>query len=92
MGVVDDTRCHFCNNERDSIQHIFGQCDCIRHFWNKLETLLRDKCETDVNVHFTENLVSLFVRSALVFLPWFSVCYCFQISYDYADGRFDSIT
>ena len=57
MGVVDDTRCNFCNNQRDSIEHIFWKCDCIRRFWNKLETLLRDKCKTVFNVHFTENLV-----------------------------------
>ena len=56
MGVVDDidTRCHFWNNERDSIENIFLKCNCIIRFWNKLETLSRDKCETDVNVHVTK--------------------------------------
>ena len=58
MGVVDDTRCNFCNNERESIEHIFcNLCDCVRLFRNKLETLLRDNCETVFNAHFTENLV-----------------------------------
>ena len=55
-GVVDDTRCEFCN-ERGSIEHIFWKCDCIRRFWNRLEALLRDKCETVFNAHFTENIV-----------------------------------
>ena len=42
MGVVEDTQCKFCNNERDSIEDIFWKCDCIRSFWNRLEALLRD--------------------------------------------------
>ena len=57
MGVVDNTQCIFFNNERGSIEHIFWKGDCIRRFWNKLERLLRDKCETVFNVHVTENLV-----------------------------------
>ena len=57
MGVVEDTQCKFCNNERDSIEDIFWKCDCIRSFWNRLEALLRDKCETVFNVHLTENRV-----------------------------------
>ena len=55
VGVVDDTRCTVCNNQRDSIEHVFWECDCIKGFWNKLDTLLRHKCETVFNVHFTEN-------------------------------------
>ena len=59
MGVAEDTRCDICHNERDCIEHIFWKCDCIRRFSNRLETLfnlLRDKCQTVFNVHFTENL------------------------------------
>ena len=32
MGVVDDTRCKFCNNERDSIEHIFWKWDYNKRF------------------------------------------------------------
>ena len=70
MGVVDDTRCNFCNNERD----VFWKCDCIRRFWNKLEKLLRDKCEAVFKVHFTENLVLVGVDN---YENRFSIrCYC----------------
>ena len=34
IGVVDDIRCNFCNNERASIiEHVFWKCNCIRLFW-----------------------------------------------------------
>ena len=33
MGVVDDTRCNFCNTERGSVENIFGKCHCIRRFF-----------------------------------------------------------
>ena len=35
MGVVDDTRCIVCHNERDSIDHVFWKCDRIRQVWKK---------------------------------------------------------
>ena len=33
MKVVNDTKCKFCTNERDSIQHVFWKCDYIIRFW-----------------------------------------------------------
>ena len=36
-GDVDDTRCNFCNNKRDSIEHIFWRWYCVRRFWNRLD-------------------------------------------------------
>ena len=67
--------CIFCNNDRDSIEHVFWKCDCIRRFWNKLETLLRDKCQTVFNVHFTEYLVLLGVDNYMKTESVFD-CYC----------------
>ena len=30
---------------------------CIRHFWNSLEMILKEKCQTAVNLQITENRV-----------------------------------
>ena len=57
MGVTANTQCGFCNDEKDSIEHMFWECACIRRFWTSLETTLKEKCETALNVKFTQNLV-----------------------------------
>ena len=36
---------------------MFWECACIRRFWTSLETILKEKCETALNVKFTQNLV-----------------------------------
>ena len=36
---------------------MFQKCACIRRFWTSLETILKEKCETVLNVKFTQNLV-----------------------------------
>ena len=56
MGVTANTQCSFCNGEKDSIEHMFWKCACIRRFWTSLETILKEKCETALNVKFTQNL------------------------------------
>ena len=32
MGVTANTQCSFCNGEKDSIEHMFWKCACIRRF------------------------------------------------------------
>ena len=57
MGVTANTQCGFCNDEKDSIEHMFWKYACIRRFWTSLERILKEKCETALNVKFTQNLV-----------------------------------
>ena len=57
MGVTANTQCGIYNDEKDSIEHIFWEYACIRHFWTSLETILKEKCETALCVKFTQNLV-----------------------------------
>ena len=57
MGVTANIQRGFCNDEKDSIKHMFWKCACIRRFWTSLETILKVKCETALNVKFTQNLV-----------------------------------
>ena len=54
-GVTANTQCGFCNDEKDSFEHMFWKCACIRRFWTSLETILKEKCETALK--FTQNLV-----------------------------------
>ena len=36
---------------------MFWKCACIRRFWTSLETILKETCDTALNVKFTQNLV-----------------------------------
>ena len=57
MGVKECHDCSFCESEKDSIVHLFWRCPWINNFWNKLENLVRDKCENAKYVRLTENIV-----------------------------------
>ena len=58
MAVTANTQCGFHNVEKDSTEYLFwGKCACIRRFWTSLETILKGKCETALNVKFTRNFV-----------------------------------
>ena len=57
MNVVTHARCTFCDTEKDSIRHLFWECEYVKRFWNRLEMLLKDKCAVALNVKFTEKLV-----------------------------------
>lgn len=48
MGVETDDTCTFCKREKDHIQHIFWNCECVRSFWRQLEQRLNENC-----VHLT---------------------------------------
>ena len=37
IGVIANTQCGFCNDEKDSIEHMFWKYTCIRRFQTSLE-------------------------------------------------------
>ena len=57
MAVTANSQCDFSNDEKDSTQLVFWKCAYIRRFWTSLETILKEKCETVLNVKFTQNIV-----------------------------------
>jgi hypothetical protein len=42
MGVVPHNLCSFCDEERESILHIFCSCKHVKHFWNNFKEALFD--------------------------------------------------
>ena len=57
MKIAANAKCTFCSVHNDSIQHMFWECERIRCFWNRVESLLKEKCQVAVDVRFTEKLV-----------------------------------
>ena len=47
MGVTANTQCGFCNDEKDSTEFfVCLKCACIQRFWNLLEIMLKEKCDS----------------------------------------------
>jgi hypothetical protein len=57
MGVVSNNLCSFCNNERESLQHLFWTCKFSCDFWNELERLINEKCQHASNFKFSQSLI-----------------------------------
>ena len=57
MGIINSHDCSFCNDEKDSIDHMFWKCKYIKEFWKSLQELLRRKCEMANNITLTESIV-----------------------------------
>ena len=43
FGIKDSDKCTFCNNEKETLEHVFIDCTFSEHFWNELEIYLSDK-------------------------------------------------
>ena len=56
MGIVNCSKCTFCEDDKDSIDHIFWQCSCIKRFWQILERKLNKKCNITFQARIIQNL------------------------------------
>ena len=59
MGVRDNDFCNFCNTIRDSIQHMFWQCNNVQQFWQLLTNMINEKCLHASNLRISESLALL---------------------------------
>ena len=55
--AIDSPLCLFCNEEEETIIHLFWSCRITRAFWNDLEKILNEKCITCVNLTFSEKYI-----------------------------------
>ena len=56
-GIKDDSLCHFCHGQEESISHLFWSCEIVNKFWVDLQNLLLNGCDHIVNLQFDEELV-----------------------------------
>ena len=57
MGIVNCSKCTFCKDDKDSIDHIFWECSCIKRFWQILDSKLNTKCNITFQARITQNFV-----------------------------------
>ena len=59
MGISNNDLCSFCNIVKDSIQHMFWQCNQVQQFWQTISTLINERCTHASNVRISESLALL---------------------------------
>jgi hypothetical protein len=65
MKLVDSPLCAFCQNDEETIVHLFWQCRFVDTFWRELEQCLTDKCAHLVNFHFDLKLILFGVHNTI---------------------------
>ena len=51
MGIKVDNKCSFCNREKETIKHLFWDCEYVQDFWETVILLLVENCGLE-NVTF----------------------------------------
>ena len=44
MKLTLDDKCTFCRLEKETIKHMFWDCESVSYFWDGLQFLLRENC------------------------------------------------
>lgn len=52
MGLKTDDKCTFCLEEKETLKHLFWDCEHVQHFWDCFKLLLMDNCGIE-NINFT---------------------------------------
>lgn len=52
MNLKATDKCTFCLEEKETVKHIFWDCECVAYFWDGLKLLIQDNCGQE-NIDFT---------------------------------------
>ena len=83
MGVRNNDFCSFCNTTKDSIQHMFWQCNHIKEFWQLLANMINEKCSHASNIRISESLALLGIDKDLHIDTMFYLIILFAKQYIY---------
>ena len=56
-SISQDNLCCFCNEQEESICHLFWSCKHVKKFWSDLQNLLLLSCQHIINLRLDEELV-----------------------------------
>ena len=55
--IINSSNCVFCENEVETLNHLFWNCNYVSNFWNKLLRMLHEKCEHCTRMNFNQQLI-----------------------------------
>lgn len=65
-NIIPNPRCSFCDQEDESIQHLFWGCFQTQSFWENLENFIKEKCDHCRLFSFSEELVIFGIQERIV--------------------------
>ena len=87
MGKTNTDKCNLCLTSRESIQHLFWQCNITQIFWTHLTRLINEKCPNATNMRLSEDLIlfgydrNIAIDKTVAFILTFAKKYVFQCKY-----------
>ena len=48
LGIIDNNKCTFCDEEVETLEHIFFDCNIVKTFWDQFTNWIRSKTLIDV--------------------------------------------
>ena len=54
MGIKDNDKCTFCNDEKETIQHMLYRCKKVRKFWKQVKDWFNSIIDGDINILETD--------------------------------------
>ena len=55
--IIDDSSCTFCNEDEETISHLFWNCDKVQRFWSTFSETLCGRCRQYDSLELTKELV-----------------------------------
>ena len=83
MGLSANENCGLCANEKDSIEHMFWNCNITQIFWTQFVDLVKEKCQNAYNLRLSKGLVILGVDDNIRTDPIFDFILLFAKQYVY---------
>ena len=56
MGIIDTNKCSFCNEDTESLSHLFWYCKIIKSFWKKIMNWMVSIFDTNIDFKVEEIL------------------------------------
>jgi len=55
--LINSSSCVFCENEVETLNHLFWNCNYVHNFWNKLLRMLHERCDHCARLNFNQQLI-----------------------------------
>ncbi len=66
IRVSSSDKCGFCNNETETIPHLFWHCSHVQNFWKLFSEMLKEKCPHSCNLNLNLELVIFGVKDNFI--------------------------